>query len=252
VGNRDGHGTNGPAQVPLGLSWLAGVVTIAGCCSSPDALVVDLRAPEINEMHIQSFVPWAPLNTPKFPPTQTFCSSVAHLGDSTSVHLKMDYESIGVRDVRWEVLGGRSLVEHRAPKENGVQVAKRLVAAGFSGCWVIALGTNDAANLNRGSHVSGPGRVARLMDVIGQDPVLWIDAATITHHGWYTPDAMNSWNQELESVLCAYPTAQVYRWSEDVEPSWFVKDGIHYNRTGHGQRARHIEEALVRAFPDRG
>lgn len=195
-------------------------------------------------------------------PLQTSCTAVAHLGDSTSTglvksyikdpegRLDAQYRRVGVQEVRLESFGGRSLAEHRSDHENGVMVAERLRAAGYAGCWVVALGTNDAANINRSETVSGvQARVDRLMAVIGTDPVLWVDAVTQTNRGFYAETSMEQWNRELEVALKPYPNVKIYRWSAEVQAEWFTTDGIHYNTRGLVARAKMIPQALLQAFP---
>lgn len=188
----------------------------------------------------------------------TSCESVAHIGDSTSLgimlvepseRLDAQYWRVGVERVVIESAGGRSLREHREGRENGLQVARRLRASGHRGCWVVALGTNDAATVARGGGgvAAMTSRVEALMAVIGVDPVLWVDAATAGARGWYSD--MGPWNEALERALAVYPNARVYRWSADARPGWFQRDGIHYTRAGSAARARLIADALVEAFP---
>jgi lysophospholipase L1-like esterase len=42
---------------------------------------------------------------------------------------------------------------------------------------------------------------------------------------------------------------RIYDWASAVQDSWFISDGIHYTSYGYAQRARHIADALVHAFP---
>jgi lysophospholipase L1-like esterase len=42
---------------------------------------------------------------------------------------------------------------------------------------------------------------------------------------------------------------RIYDWASAVRDSWFISDGIHYTSYGYAQRARHIADALVHAFP---
>ena len=48
------------------------------------------------------------------------------------------------------------------------------MAQGYHGCWVIALGTNDTADVYVGSNVDLAERIRRMMSVIGNEPVLWV------------------------------------------------------------------------------
>src|SRR4051794_20498764 len=122
---------------------------------------------------------------------QTSCTSVVHIGDSLSVGLdsagyvgsadarvSVRYAAVGVRTLRLESSGGRSVIERLEGQEDGEVVAKRIRKSGFHGCWVIALGTNDAANVHHGSQYGYSERIDRMMAVIGDDPVLWVDTKT--------------------------------------------------------------------------
>ncbi|NJK32997.1 MAG: SGNH/GDSL hydrolase family protein [Deltaproteobacteria bacterium] len=163
--------------------------------------------------------------------------------------LDAQYAQIGVEQSWLELFGGRSLVEHRAENENGVMVAERLREAGFKGCWVIGLGTCDAANVTKGSNVDRVERIERLMAIIGDEPVLWIDAVTKVEEGYWSAASMQVWNDELATTLSRYPNARIYRWSQDMQDDWYVKDGIHYNSKGYTARAAMVAEALAAAFP---
>ena len=53
----------------------------------------------------------------------------------------------------------------------------------------------------------------------------------------------------LIQACARYRNMRVYDWAAVVQDSWFISDGIHYTSYGYAQRARHIAEALARAFP---
>lgn len=195
-------------------------------------------------------------------PTTTACRAVVHIGDSTSTGtMKEAYvgdpdkrfdaqlSRIGVEEAYLELLGGRSLVEHRPENENGVMVAERLRAAGFEGCWVVALGTNDAANVAKHPKVDRVTRIERMMAVIGDDPVLWVDAATTTNQGYWAAFNMQLWNDDLATTLSSYPNARIYKWSAEIDEEWWANDGIHYNSKGYTARAQYVADALAAAFP---
>lgn len=192
---------------------------------------------------------------------RTMCWSVAHIGDSTSTgsmsenyvrdpeaRLDRQYARVGVENLVIEHAGGRSMVEHRKQK-NGVMVATELRERGFQGCWVIGLGTNDAANATKDPSVPPAKRIERMMAVIGDEPVLWIDVATRVEEGYWASDNMRRWNEELEAALVGRPNARIYRWSEEVQDEWYVRDGIHFSSAGYAARARLVADALARAFP---
>jgi hypothetical protein len=193
---------------------------------------------------------------------RTSCRTVAHIGDSLSVgmtssayirdrDLRIDrrYEEVGVRDVVLEISGGRSVVEHVDDQEGGEQVAERLRREGFEGCWVVDLATNDAANVDAGSGYGYTERIDRMMAVIGDDPVLWVDTRTTKERGHYASEHMRLFNQALEKAHARYPALRVYEWSADARDDWFQRDGIHFTAEGYEHRAELIAAALADAYP---
>ena len=186
------------------------------------------------------------------PRASTACTSIAHIGDSISVGMSAaPYERIGVRDVRLEVSGARSAVERHDGRPNAVEAAEELRDDGFQGCWVIAIGTNDAANVAAGSSYGASERIDRVMQIVGDDPVLWVDAKTTTDDGFYADEHMRLFNQALAKAHARHPTLEVFRWSEVASSSWFSPDGIHYTSTGYARRAALIAAAVAKAFPAR-
>ena len=114
------------------------------------------------------------------------------------MRLDAQYAAVGVGDFRNEISGARSIVERLTGQLNADEVAQQLRASGYHGCWVLALGTTDAANIAVGSRVSAAQRIDRMMAVIGDDPVLWVDVqdAWSTSGAWSNPH-MQAWNLEL-------------------------------------------------------
>jgi hypothetical protein len=195
-------------------------------------------------------------------PPQTSCRAVVQIGDSLSVGLDSPsyikdpdarisrrYAAIGVRTLRLESSGGRSVVEHLERQDGGEAVAKKVREAGFHGCWVIALGTNDAANIDAGSSYGYSERIDRMMAVIGDDPVLWVDVKTDRTTGHYAGEHMRMFNAALAKAHARYPALQVYAWSDVVADDWFQGDGIHYTVQGDAYRAALVPAALAAAFP---
>jgi hypothetical protein len=196
------------------------------------------------------------------PDPRTSCTSVVHIGDSTSVGLmapdylhdpteRIDaqYARVGVTDFRNEIAGARSIVERYKEQPNATEVAERQRAAGFHGCWVVALGTTDAANMAAGATLTADQRIDRLMGVIGADPVLWVDVKTLVDEGAWSEPHMAAWDQALTAAAARYPNLEVYDWAAVVQDEWFQTDGIHYTSAGYAQRARLIADALAASFP---
>ena len=196
------------------------------------------------------------------PPPRTSCRSVVHMGDSTSEGLISSdylpdpanriparYAAIGVTHSIMEIAGGTSIVETINGDPNEYTIAKQLVASGYHGCWVLALGTNDTADVYVGSNVGRVQRIQRMMSVIGNQPVIWVEVKSLLSSGPYSEQDMMLWNQALAQVLPHYPNMRLYDWPTVVQNIWFINDGIHYTSYGYQQRARLIADALAAAFP---
>jgi peptidoglycan/LPS O-acetylase OafA/YrhL/lysophospholipase L1-like esterase len=195
----------------------------------------------------------------------TSCQAVAHLGDSTSDGLiSADYEpnpakriparyhAVGVRTVRTDISGARSVVETLPGQINGYDAARALVRKGFRGCWVIALGTNDTADVAIGSNVGRMARVQRMMAAAHGEPVMWVDVVSLLSHGPYAEPEMRLWDLTLQRACAKYPNMRIFDWASVAKPGWFISDGIHYTSAGYAHRAQAIANALAEAFPRTG
>lgn len=202
---------------------------------------------------------------PAAPALRTSCRSVAHIGDSTSVdlispasipspaqRLPADYARVGVQHLRISASGGRSIVEEMPGQSNGYVVARAWHDAGYRGCWVFALGTNDAANISAGSQVGMLARIERMMSQAHGEPVLWVNTRTELAAGPWAEAHEQAWDNTLHQALARYPNMRIFNWASVAQPAWFLPDGIHYNPTGCADRARAIADALARAFPLHG
>ena len=174
------------------------------------------------------------------------------IGDSTGLDLDAlpgYLADVGVDAFYPDNAGGRSIVERLGDDPNAADVAEGVRANGFGGCWVLLLGTNDAANVAAGANVGLDERIDRMMAVIGGDPVLWVNVASISAIQHYTPADMDAFNDALARATFRYPNLRPYDWSAVVRPEWFVADGVHPNAEGRVWRAALIAQALARAFP---
>jgi lysophospholipase L1-like esterase len=199
------------------------------------------------------------------PRLRTSCRSVAHIGDSTSVGMVSDeylpdrhqqlfaqYRRVGVRQVRVDASGGRSIVETLPGQVNGYNVARSWDDQGYRGCWVFALGTNDTANVSVGSPVGRMARITRMMSAAHGQPVLWVNTRTLLDSGPWSEANMRIWNDALHRACARYPNMRIFDWSAMAKPGWFISDGIHYTSAGYAARAHAIANALARAFPRSG
>ena len=199
--------------------------------------------------------------SPAFPLKST-CRSVVHFGDSTSdglvsasylpdpaQRISAQYGDVGVARTRFEIQGGTSIVETILNEPNAETVAQRLVHAGYRGCWVLALGTNDTADVAVGSNVGLEARIQRMMSVIGNQPVLWVNVRSLLSNGPYAEKNMQQWDRALLQACRSHPNMRVLNWADLVQRSWYIADGIHYTSPGYVQRSALIAGALAEAFP---
>jgi peptidoglycan/LPS O-acetylase OafA/YrhL len=195
-------------------------------------------------------------------PLHTSCAEDAHLGDSTSEslisseylpaasqRLNAQYSRVGVARSLMEIVGANSIVETLPGDQDGYQIAQSLIAQGYHGCWVIALGTNDTADVYVGSNVGLAARIRRMMSVIGNQPVMWVNVKTLLSSGPYSETDMQQWDNALLSACTSYPNMRVFNWAAMAQPQWFISDGIHYTSAGSAARSAAIADALATAFP---
>jgi hypothetical protein len=163
--------------------------------------------------------------------------------------LPAQYKRVGVRNVLLEISGARSIVETFEGQPNGYEVAQALVRQGYHGCWVLALGTNDAANIAAGANTSAATRINEMMSITAGQPVMWVNVISLLNSGPYAESSMMGWDRALQEACHSYPNMRIYNWASVAKPSWFVSDGIHYSSVGSAFRAADIANALAAAFP---
>jgi peptidoglycan/LPS O-acetylase OafA/YrhL len=195
-------------------------------------------------------------------PPRTSCTSVVHIGDSTSEGLAAAdylpdpkdritarYADVGVKHSVMDIVGATSVVESLPGTPNGYDMASQVLQGGYHGCWVLALGTNDTADVYVGSNVDRLQRIEEMMKLIGNQPVMWVEVTSLLSTGPYSEQNMELWNQALRQALPHYPNMRIYDWPAVAQQSWFISDGIHYTSTGYEHRAVDIADALAAAFP---
>jgi hypothetical protein len=199
------------------------------------------------------------------PPWQSACHAVVHIGDSTSEGLtshqylprryqriEARYAHVGATVQHYEISGARSIVETYEDEPNGAEVARRWKRAGYRGCWVLALGTNDSADVYVGSSVGDAARIDRMMKAIGNDPVLWVNVKSLVASGPYAAENMRHWDEALAHACSRYPNMRIFDWASVVRDGWFIEDGIHFTSPGYEARSLLIARALADAFPASG
>jgi hypothetical protein len=166
--------------------------------------------------------------------------------------LPAQLERVGVRTVRTDILGARSIVEKWHDQPNAQEAVEAIRDRGYSGCWTVAMGTNDAANQAVGGVYSYAQRIDLLMHRIGGQPVLWLTVKSLRSTGPYADANMRRFDDALRAACARYPDLRIYDWRSEVRDSWFISDGIHFTSAGYAERARRIADALARAFPAHG
>jgi peptidoglycan/LPS O-acetylase OafA/YrhL len=195
----------------------------------------------------------------------TSCKQVVHIGDSTSIGLisaayqptkknwiDAQYHKVGVQNVYTDIAGARSIVERWHHQPNAQDAVQFWLNRGYPGCWVMAMGTNEAANQTVGGSVTSRNRIDLVMKLIGDRPVLWLTVKTQNSSGPYADRGMQEWNQALAEACTRYPNMRVYDWASQVKNGWFIDDGIHFTSKGYAERSKRIARALATAFPQRG
>ncbi len=198
--------------------------------------------------------------------TRSSCKAVVHIGDSTSEGLdspeylpipsqriEARYAEVGAAEQHMEISGARSIEETFEGEPNAQEVAEAWKFEGFEGCWVLALGTNDSANVAVGSAVGERERIDKMMAILAGEPVMWVNVRSIVESGDpYSTENAEKWDEELVAACAAYPNMRVYDWASDVKDAWFIEDGIHFTSPGYAARAQLIAQALAHAFPAKG
>ncbi|MGC1852315.1 MAG: acyltransferase family protein, partial [Solirubrobacterales bacterium] len=231
----------------IALAGLAGV----GVSNEPSAIGSETVAKTVTAKNVRR----APL--------ATSCDAVVHIGDSTSEGLvssdylpdpdqliSAQYARVGATTQHLDVSGARSIYENFEGLPNAQEAAEGWKSEGFTGCWVLAMGTNEAANVAAGSSVTYDDRIDSMMATIGDEPVLWVNVKSRVANGPYSSSNMEDWDEALLEGCDRYPHMRIYDWAADVKDLWFIPDGIHFTSEGYAERGRLIADALLVAFPN--
>jgi len=257
--NREGWALTGVCAIVL----VAAIAGMAGV-NSVSAEGKDARVEEARAAGTDAPAPLTPAQAAES--SRSSCTAVAHIGDSTSEGLtsaeylpnpnqriEAQYADVGATKQVYGIAGARSIVERFEEEPNAQEVAEAFKNEGFRGCWVLALGTNEAADVFVGSSVGDLERVEIMMDTIGDEPVMWVNVRSLVEAGDpYSAENMKKWDEELLLACQKYPNMRVYDWADEVKDAWFIEDGIHFTSPGYAARAELIAHALAHAFPAGG
>ena len=250
----------------VGVSALVLLVASAGM-AGVNSVAAEGRAARVEEARAAGAGKPAPLTPAQASSSErSSCKAVVHIGDSTSEGLtspeylplesqriEAQYADVGAVEQHYEISGARSIEERFEGEPNAQEVAEAWKLEGFHGCWVLALGTNEAANVFVGSKVGEMERIEIMMSTIGEEPVMWVNVRSLVEDGDpYAEKNMKVWDEELVKACARYPNMRVYDWAKDVKDEWFIEDGIHFTSPGYAARAELIAHALAHAFPARG
>jgi peptidoglycan/LPS O-acetylase OafA/YrhL len=196
---------------------------------------------------------------------RTACTTLVHVGDSTSIGFIDDqwvpdedkrvaarYASVGVETFIPEIHGAMSTVEPYKDRPNATTLVERRMAEGYDGCWVFAMGTNEAANVSAGGPLTLGERIDLLMEPIGDGPALWLTLKSTTSTGPWADAEMQKMNEALLAACDRYPNMRVYDWRSEAPDEWFLDDDIHFTQEGFEERGQRLATALTRAFPADG
>jgi hypothetical protein len=181
------------------------------------------------------------------------CAAVAHIGDSLTAYtiepLRDAYKAVGLT-AEIDAYGGRAILQKLpADPKTGQQAALDFVDAGFKGCWVVALGTNDTANVAVGASYTRAYAIDEMMraiDPTAKAPVTWVNTFTTKTTGSWSNDNMKLWNDALEKALSRWPNMKVFDWAKIAATGAApYSDGIHHTTTGYAVRNKAIAKAIA-------
>ena len=176
--------------------------------------------------------------------TSEIAEDAAALGAEATASAQ--YRRVGVENVTVDALRSRAIVRGPSPDADTV-VADRL-AAGERGCWVIAMGVNDAGAIADGG-MSADQRIDRVMGRLTGQDVLWPTIMTSSPaNPAFGPDSMRAFNDALRRAENRYGNLSVYDWAGQARPAMYT-DGIHYTTAATAQRNRAFADGLVQAYP---
>ena len=111
---------------------------------------------------------------------------------------------------------------------------------------MIALGTNDSADVAAGSEIGLSARIAKMMSLLHSQDVMWVNVPTLLQQvGSYSEDHQQQWDNALVQACVAHPNMRIYDWAHVVKDDWFIDEldplhvrGLCVARTPDRQRAR--------------
>ncbi len=155
--------------------------------------------------------------------------SVGVIGDSITVGaepaLRSTLEGLGLDVLAIDAANGRRIAVDGGVG-SGVDAAAR-VAAVDPDLWVVALGTNDVANLD-GPEAYATAIDSMLAEVPGDVPLVWVDI-------YYddAEDASDTFNTVLRERLAQRGNATAVDWASVADDDGVLRDGVHPGDDGN-------------------
>lgn len=176
---------------------------------------------------------------------------VAHLGDSLTAYTLADlsraYAEVGL-DVEIDAYGGRAVLQKLASDpRTGREAARALTARGPFDLYVVALGTNDTANVAVGASYTRDQAIDALMGALPAGArVIWVQTVSKVSSGPYQSANMKAWNVALERAKARWPSLSVMAWNADGAA---FSDGLHHTNAGYTVRNRAIAKSARAELP---
>ena len=201
-----------------------------------------------------SRAPSSSSQAPGAPPQPIRRPRVAHIGDSLTAYTEKslhDAYAVEGLDATIHAHGARAILQKlSADTATGKQAAQALSSAQGStpfDVWVIALGTNDTANVAVGAAYTRAQAIDQMMGVLPAGaPVVWVDTFSQLSTTPYSNANMLAWNAALEAAKARWPNLIVYPWSV-VAKTGAAKfsDGLHHTSAGYDVRNRAIAHFIA-------
>jgi lysophospholipase L1-like esterase len=215
----------------LGVGAAVLLAATAACSSDRDAVT----APPFGEDTVAS-LPRAPDGV-----TPAGIESVTMVGDSITLGseqaLLNALNSLGLDEIDIDAENGRRLTVDGGSIGSGVGAVADLARRDPPDLWVIALGTNDVANIPAEEYAAA---IAELLAAIPADtPIVWVDTYL---DGFKTASA--EFNTTLRALLGQRGQATVVDWASTAEQDGVLTDGIHPSGYGIEQFSEMVTAAV--------
>lgn len=166
---------------------------------------------------------------------------LAMVGDSitegSKTELEQAFAGIGLDDVEINAQGGRRMVTSSSISSGVDGIEQVLKDGAMPDLWVIALGTNDVANLEPQEYADTIDEV--LAALPADAPVVWVDCYLSKFKS-----RSAEFDLVLRQVLTARGNAKVVDWASIAGEDGVLEDGVHPSGFGRQELSRRIAETV--------